>query len=102
MTEANKRYRERNRAEINRRQREREQLDAHHVRYYDARKAKNIVYYHVKRGNIVKPDRCERCDKVGFVEAAHSDYSKPKEVTWLCRSCHRRWDAQAPKTLGKV
>jgi hypothetical protein len=42
----------------------------------------------VIRGLILK-SKCEMClnDKV---EAHHHDYTKPTEVRWLCRSCHRK------------
>lgn len=52
----------------------------------------------VKKGILTRPNRCQRCGKEGYVEGAHTDYSAPLDVLWLCRPCHRRWDAAAPKT----
>lgn len=51
----------------------------------------------IRRGTLVRPDRCERCGAVGWIEAAHIDYSQPLDVRWLCRPCHRRWDHADPK-----
>lgn len=63
----------------------------------------NAVYKTVKRalkkGLLVRPDTCEVCGGPGPIEAAHSDYSKPLEVRWLCLPCHRTWDRHEPKTL---
>ncbi len=51
-------------------------------------KAKNLADYAQKKGFIIKPDRCSKCDKNIKIEKHHPDYSKPLEVIWLCRSCH--------------
>lgn len=32
---------------------------------------------------------CEVCGTTKKVEAHHRDYSKPLEVNWLCRPCHK-------------
>lgn len=58
------------------------------------------VSHAIKRGILIRPDTCERCSGQGPIEAAHEDYSKPLEVSWLCRSCHRSWDKRQPK-LGR-
>lgn len=50
------------------------------------------VYRAVRNGTLVRPDRCERCDKECKPEASHDDYAKPLEVEWLCRPCHVRKD----------
>lgn len=60
-------------------------------------RAHNAVYNAIKSGRLVRPDRCSGCNKKGAIEAAHVDYSRPLDVVWLCRSCHRRWDADTPK-----
>ncbi len=31
---------------------------------------------------------CERCEQARPLERHHPDYSKPKDVRWLCRKCH--------------
>jgi hypothetical protein len=41
-----------------------------------------------KRNRIIKPDRCESCGSIGYVEKHHPDYSKPLSVQWLCKNCH--------------
>lgn len=63
-----------------------------------AGKARYAVRMAVKRGEIVKPDVCEECNEGHFrIEAAHTDYSRPLDIRWLCASCHRRWDLEEPK-----
>jgi hypothetical protein len=62
--------------------------------------AREQVRAAIKRGDLIRPDTCEECGTAGVtIEAAHADYSRPLEVRWLCRPCHRRWDAADPKTL---
>lgn len=43
----------------------------------------------VKRGDLIRPDSCECCGVEGNTVAHHDDYSKPLEVRWLIRRCHR-------------
>lgn len=43
---------------------------------------------HVKRGNIIKPNKCSLCSSEKWIEAHHADYSKPLEVVWVCKKCH--------------
>jgi hypothetical protein len=44
----------------------------------------------LRMGDLVRPGKCSRCEKIGRVDGHHSDYSKPLEVVWLCSSCHRK------------
>jgi len=60
-------------------------------------RAHSHVVYAIKTGRLVRPDACSRCGVRGKIEAAHHDYSKPLEITWLCVRCHRQWDADHPK-----
>lgn len=43
----------------------------------------------VKYGRVDKPLLCEECHNEEYLEAHHDDYTKPLEVKWYCRSCHR-------------
>ena len=42
----------------------------------------------ISRGNLIRPDKCEKCLKECKPEAHHDDYSKPLQVRWLCPPCH--------------
>jgi hypothetical protein len=46
----------------------------------------------VRSGKLVKSP-CAFCGAAERVEAHHHDYSKPLDVTWLCKPCHRRFHA---------
>lgn len=39
------------------------------------------------RSGVLVPRPCENCGSV-LVQAHHSDYDKPIQVSWLCFSCH--------------
>ena len=65
------------------------------------------TYSLVQRGHL-KKGPCQRCGSTRNVEAHHADYSKPREVEWVCRPCHReehlkptRLDAIAAKHLAQ-
>ena len=44
-----------------------------------------------------RPTVCSKCDAAGMVDGHHSDYSKPLDVIWLCRSCHMRLHSEIRK-----
>lgn len=48
----------------------------------------------LKRGELIRPDRCSQCQDIGYVVAHHPNYSKPLLVIWLCDSCHMRLHGQ--------
>lgn len=77
--------------------------DNHRDRIRVAKRAGEAVRRAIRRGSLVRPDVCSRCGNSGVpIEAAHKDYSKPLDIVWLCRPCHRQWDAQQPKTEQKA
>lgn len=50
--------------------------------------ARCIAYGLLRRGKI-QPKPCAVCGSTKRVEMHHDDYSKPREVTWLCFRHHR-------------
>lgn len=60
-------------------------------------RAHKAVYWAVKAGALVRPDRCEVCGREGKPQACHWDYARQLDVLWLCRPCHRHMDTQVLK-----
>lgn len=45
----------------------------------------------IERGELIKPERCQRCNRRASgnaMHAHHADYDEPLDVEWLCRRCH--------------
>jgi hypothetical protein len=96
------RYRERHAARLTDKRRLYESTPEVRDRYRAAKNAREKVRIAILRGRMVRPSQCEECGTVAYVEGAHEDYARPFDVRWLCRRCHRRWDAAVPKTLERV
>jgi len=63
---------------------------------------RQVVYYAIKSGILTRPNICESCGRENCViEAHHTDYSKPLEVKWLCRQCHRIADRARQSESGE-
>lgn len=71
----------------------RDRLAARKRKKGPAYKARRILHAAVRKGTIVRPLKCETCDKKIKLTAHHEDYNKPLEVEWLCYECHgqRSW-----------
>ena len=54
--------------------------------YPEKNKARAAISRAVRSGKIV-PQPCAMCGATK-TEAHHTDYSKPFDVVWVCRSCH--------------
>jgi len=39
-------------------------------------------------GKLIRPKLCSQCGFEGKIEAHHQDYSRPLDVSWLCKKCH--------------
>lgn len=51
-------------------------------------KARAFTRQALRVGVLTRPPTCSSCGATGRIESHHEDYSKPLEVTWLCRPCH--------------
>lgn len=72
-------------------------------RMRDVKWASQIFRRALRQGDVPpKPDRCVRCGMEGYVEPSHHDYTKPLEIEWLCRRCHRREDQGEAKTRSQI
>jgi hypothetical protein len=66
----------------------------------DQARAKWLVQKKVQRGELVKPDHCQRCGQYApprKLQAHHHDYRRPTDVSWYCDACHKAIHAE----LGK-
>ena len=50
-------------------------------------KARSKVSDAIKSGKLI-PGVCAVCGATDRIQAHHSDYTKPLDVTWLCIKCH--------------
>jgi len=64
------------------------QMKRHRKRHPDKERARNLIHKATSRGKLKRPRQCEKCGKRCKPEAHHKNYSKPYQVTWLCRTCH--------------
>lgn len=55
------------------------------------------VQYAIRTGKLMRPVACEDCKLSNKPDAHHEDYSKPFEITWLCRKCHAARDKRTVK-----
>lgn len=58
---------------------------------YDKKMLARDIARVAKASGELKPKPCQHCGSEHNLEMHHMDYSKPKNVTWLCRACHRAW-----------
>ena len=62
----------------------------HRERYPERVKARWMLNNWVRLGHVIRPDTCPHCGRSDVVvEGHHEDYSRPLDVEWACRTCHR-------------
>ena len=52
------------------------------------KRASRIARKALRAGVIVMPAKCEKCRRKPPVDLHHSNYSRPLDVHFYCRSCH--------------
>jgi hypothetical protein len=52
--------------------------------------AKNVITHLIEQNRLIRPNTCFDCNKQCKPQAHHECYDKPKEIIWLCASCHRK------------
>jgi hypothetical protein len=61
------------------------------VGFYKSKlRVRRAVREAIKTGQLIKPKKCEQCDKEKPLEAHHKDYKYPLDVQWVCRKCHQK------------
>lgn len=58
------------------------------AKYPERQKARVILNRSVRKGDIIKPSKCSKCNKKCKVEGHHPSYTQPLVVEWVCRQCH--------------
>jgi hypothetical protein len=79
---ATKRYYLAHKEKISQRQEERNKRDK------DKYQCRYTFTNAIKLGKVERPCNCQQCSIECTPDGHHSDYSKPFEVQWLCKSCH--------------
>jgi len=64
-------------------------------------KHKLAAHTAASRANPIKKP-CELCGSTKHVQRHHFDYTKPKEIQWLCAKCHRSIHTASLKKFKKV
>lgn len=57
-------------------------------------RANDSVRCAIKKGELIRPNKCSVCGKKCRVQAHHSDYKSKLDIIWVCQSCHRKLDAR--------
>ncbi len=63
--------------------------------------ARSVLQWLLEKGDLQRPSCCSFCHKSCKPDGHHDDYTKPKEVRWLCRSCHMKEHYRLGTLIGK-
>ncbi len=66
-------------------------IDAYHKRYPMTYAAHVITGNAIRDGKLFQASNCSVCDSTEKIEGHHDDYTKPLEIRWLCKKCHKEW-----------
>lgn len=51
--------------------------------------ARSYAHVYLKRGKLIRPEKCPICGEKSKLQMHHSDYDRPLMIEWLCEPCHR-------------
>jgi len=67
----------------------------HNEKYPERAKARWMLNNWLRLGHVIRPDTCPHCGRSDVVvEGHHEDHSRPLDVEWACRTCHRRLEGR--------
>lgn len=71
------------------------------ARYPEKAEAHRLMHAAIARGDLVRPEVCQRCAKPSpeTLHGHHEDYSRPLDVMFVCRPCHRILDRERAERL---
>lgn len=66
------------------------QSKAYREKYPEKKEAHGLLNCAIRAGKLTRPNSCSSCDATCTPDGHHTDYSKPLDVIWLCRTCHTK------------
>ena len=61
------------------------------IKHLNAHNCRNRTKYLIRKGELIRPTSCDDCDISCKPQGHHSDYNYPRDIQWLCQSCHMDW-----------
>lgn len=59
-----------------------------YINFKKKKKARLCVTRAIRKGDLIRSDKCELCKKECNTNAHHIDYGNPLSVLWVCSKCH--------------
>lgn len=75
-------------------------VDRFRAKYPEKARAHDVVKNALEKGILVRPESCQRCGVPCHPHGHHFDYSKPLDVLFVCRPCHRIVDRERQQAEG--
>lgn len=82
------------------RERPRAYVNRFRAKYPEKARAHDAVKIAIASGRLVRPLACQRCAAAKPLHAHHHDYTKPLNVVFVCRDCHRVLDSERREAIA--
>lgn len=53
--------------------------------------------YLITSGKLQRPTHCSKCNRATPTDAHHISYWDPRNIDWLCKTCHKKMHRRNPK-----